>query len=311
MGYKERPSPAIDLSAEPPPVTAWQIARQLFWLVVVNSPLHDSTIQAWLVWSEEYHPSIDADRFDAHEAFLAAVPVRYWLNNYPPLPWMDLRKGIEATETKRTQEECLPPVPGDAPGLLVAPKSLPKSHTTLQRLATRLDGLIDATDAGLRQQGDQFVTQLATLRSRIAAPLADEPAPFLCSSLAQVLPLWRELEEYLDPTSLGATSWQVLSWTRELERPEYLKGRIRLAKRGDWIATEELRHSQLGLVLNPFRRLRDQILTQLEAKEPSGTVKKEADRERESQGGGGQGKKEGQNAQCQHRSEEQNDSQGV
>jgi hypothetical protein len=195
---------------------------------------------------------------------------------------MDLRRGIEATEAMRTQEECLSAIPGDGPGLPLAPKSLPESRTNRQRLVTRLDGLIDAADAELRQHGNQFLTQLATFRSHIAAPMADEPPPFLCSSLAQVLPLWRELEEYLDPASLGATSWQVQSWIQELERPEYLKGRIWLATSGDWIATEELRHLQLGSVLNPFRRLRDQILTQLE---------EEAVRNNASQGRKGRGAK--------------------
>jgi hypothetical protein len=75
LGHTARPSPVFDLSAEPLPVTAWQMARHVFWLVVVNSPLHDSAIQAWLAWSKEYHPGIDGNRFDAHDAFLVTVPL--------------------------------------------------------------------------------------------------------------------------------------------------------------------------------------------------------------------------------------------
>ena len=197
LGNTERTSPVITLSPPVPPVTAWQTARQVFWLAVANSPLHDSAIQAWQAWSDDYRPSIEGNHFDAHEAFLVAVPVRFLLKNYPSLPWVDWRRSIDATEARSLDENRLSTIPGDAPGLPLAPKSLPKSRTARQRLVTRLDGLIDAADAGLRLHGDQFITQLESFRSHIAAPMADEPQPFVCSSLSQILPLWRELEEYL------------------------------------------------------------------------------------------------------------------
>ena len=77
-----RPSTILDPSFSTPPVVAWQTARSVFWIAVVNSPLHDSAMETWRNWLEEYRPSIEGGELHTDDVLNAIVPIRRWFDNY-------------------------------------------------------------------------------------------------------------------------------------------------------------------------------------------------------------------------------------
>ena len=120
-------------------------------------------------------------------------------------------------KARKQKKPASSPTPAPPKTIIPEPlKPLPSSTTGLERLVQRLDDLIDAVQAAVRQEGLLPLRNLVAIHNQ-HIPGALRPGSVKRRSLVSQL---RKLEGYLDPTVLDASWHRLETWITACEKEE-------------------------------------------------------------------------------------------